>query len=288
MSNRLLLALATISALHAQPVVAPTPDQPYTARGENAGVAFFVDRVPSQARRIIDAVAALLVLVIAAYVAFHAVELGLITTGQTTGSGLPLELTFYPMGAGATCMAVFAFYQFVRRGARDIVIASGIVGALLALWISWNALAPDTVAGAGPLMLIGFVFSLAGGMAIGFAAVGALACHPKVDDFSHAQAQWLRYARGASGDPRCSAESGSIAPIRWQGLPPRYCGVRIRTGRTPQSIYWLCFSRGSCKPMNSGGNPLRSVRSASDWNAAAVMVFQASLQILLSVTLPTC
>jgi len=31
------------------------------ARGENAGVAFFVDRVPSQARRIIDAVAALFV-----------------------------------------------------------------------------------------------------------------------------------------------------------------------------------------------------------------------------------
>src|SRR6478609_8298923 len=51
------------------------------ARGENAGVAFFVDRVPSQARRIIDAVAALLVLIIATYVAFHAVELGLITTG---------------------------------------------------------------------------------------------------------------------------------------------------------------------------------------------------------------
>src|SRR6202011_3627817 len=51
------------------------------ARGENAGVAFFVDRVPSSARRIIDAVAALLVLVIAAYVAFHAVELGLITPG---------------------------------------------------------------------------------------------------------------------------------------------------------------------------------------------------------------
>src|SRR3989442_11117603 len=51
------------------------------ARGENAGVAFFVDRVPSKARRIIDAVAALLVLIIAAYVAFHAVELGVITTG---------------------------------------------------------------------------------------------------------------------------------------------------------------------------------------------------------------
>jgi tripartite ATP-independent transporter DctM subunit len=145
------------------------------ARGENAGVAFFVDRVPSQARRIIDAVAALLILVIATYVAFHAVELGLITTGQTTGSGLPLELTFYPMGAGATCMAVFAFDQFVRRGLRDIVIALALVGALLVVWFSWNALAPDTVPGAGPLMLIGFVFSLCGGMAIGFAlALAAL------------------------------------------------------------------------------------------------------------------
>src|SRR5258708_7748268 len=132
------------------------------ARGENAGVAFFVDRVPSSARRIIDAVAALLILVIAAYVAFHAVELGLITTGQTTGSGLPLELTFYPMGAGATCMALFAFDQFVRRGPRDIMIALAIVGALLIVWFFWNTISPNTVPNAGPLMLIGFAISLCG------------------------------------------------------------------------------------------------------------------------------
>lgn len=145
------------------------------ARGENAGVAFFVDRVPSNARRVIDSVASLLVLVIATYVAYHAIELGLLTTGQTTGSGLPLELTFYPMGAGAACMAVFAFDQFVRRGPRDIATAFGIVGALLIVWFTWNALAPNTVPGPGPLMLIGFVFSLCGGMAIGFAlALAAL------------------------------------------------------------------------------------------------------------------
>ena len=145
------------------------------ARGENAGVAFFVDRVPSHARRIIDAVAALLVLIIASYVAFHAVELGMITTGQTTGSGLPLELTFYPMGAGATCMAIFAFDQFVRRGPRDVLLALVIVGALLGVWFSWNALSPDTVPAAGPLMLLGFIVSLSGGMAIGFAlALAAL------------------------------------------------------------------------------------------------------------------
>src|SRR5947209_19398394 len=99
------------------------------ARGENAGVAFFVDRVPPQARRIIDAVAALLILIIAGYVAFHAIELGLLTTGQTTGSGLPLELTFYPMGAGAACMTAFALDQFLRRSARDIALALALVGA---------------------------------------------------------------------------------------------------------------------------------------------------------------
>src|SRR5438132_3182747 len=76
---------------------------------------------------------------------------------------------------------------------------------------------------------------LSGGMTIGFAAVGALACHPKIDDFSHAKARRLLFSRSAFGDPRCSAESGSIAPIRWQGLPPRYCGVRIRTAHTAQS-----------------------------------------------------
>src|ERR1700730_13841162 len=123
------------------------------ARGENAGVAFFVDRVPSSARRIIDAVAALLVLVIAAYVAFHAGELGLLTPGQTTGSGLPLELTFYPMGAGATCMALFALDQFVRRGMRDVLVGLAIVGPLLVVWLFWNTISPNTVPNAGPLML---------------------------------------------------------------------------------------------------------------------------------------
>ena len=145
------------------------------ARGENAGVAFFVDRVPSNTRRIVDAVTSLLVLIIAAYVSFHAIELGMLTTGQTTGSGLPLELTFYPMGVGAACMTAFALDQFVRRSVRDIALALAIVGGLTALWLGWSALSPGTTPGAAPLMLIGFVISLAGGMAIGFAlALAAL------------------------------------------------------------------------------------------------------------------
>jgi tripartite ATP-independent transporter DctM subunit len=145
------------------------------ARAENAGVAFFVDKVPSNARRIIDAVSALLVVIIAAYVAYHAVELGYMTTGQTTGSGLPLEWTFYPMGAGAACMTVFAIDQYIRRGTTDILQSIAIVAAVIAAWFVWSSLAPGTLPSPGVLMLVSFVLSLCGGMAIGFAlALAAL------------------------------------------------------------------------------------------------------------------
>src|SRR5450432_3229409 len=82
------------------------------ARSENLGVAFFVDMVPTGPRRVIDSFGALLVTVISGYVAFNAIKLGWLTTGQTTGSGLPIELTFYPMGVGAVFMTVFALDLF--------------------------------------------------------------------------------------------------------------------------------------------------------------------------------
>lgn len=145
------------------------------ARGENAGVAFFVDRMPPRARRLVDAVVALLILIIAAYIAWHAIELSALTTGQTTGSGLPLELTFYPMGFGAACMAAFALDQFLRRDWRDVLAALAIIAAFAGLWLAWSTFSPRTAPGPAPLMLIGFVLSLMGGMAIGFAlALAAL------------------------------------------------------------------------------------------------------------------
>src|SRR5580698_5438873 len=99
------------------------------ARSENLGVAFFVDRLPTSIRRVVDAVGALLVPVIAGYVAFNAIKLGWLTTGQTSGSGLPLEWTFYPMGIGASLMTIFALDLFARRPVRDM-IAGVIVTAL--------------------------------------------------------------------------------------------------------------------------------------------------------------
>ena len=88
------------------------------ARNENIGVAFFVAKTKaSRSRQRVDALAALVVFVDAGSVAWNAMALGRFTTGQTTGSGLPLELTFYPMGAGALCMTIFALAQLCSPAA---------------------------------------------------------------------------------------------------------------------------------------------------------------------------
>src|SRR3954466_4564643 len=103
------------------------------ARSENLGVAFFIDMLPGGVRRVVDSVGAVLVTVIAAYVAFNAMKMGWLTTGQTSGSGLPLEWTFYPMGAGALFMAIFALEIFTRRALSDIVagiVATAVIAAI--------------------------------------------------------------------------------------------------------------------------------------------------------------
>ena len=99
------------------------------ARSENLGVAFFIDMLPAGIRRVVDAVGALLVTVISGYVAFNAIKMGWLTTGQTSGSGLPLEWTFYPMGAGALFMTVFALELFCARPVRDMHRRNGCDGA---------------------------------------------------------------------------------------------------------------------------------------------------------------
>src|SRR5215213_4810958 len=145
------------------------------AAAENLGVAFFIDKPPRDVRRVVDSMGALLVAVIAFYVAFNAMKMGWLTTGQTSGSGLPLEWTFYPMGAGALFMTVFALEVFCARPVRDIVAGVFAVGLITAFYLAWDFLAPDTVPSSGTLMLIGFFITLLGGLPIGFAlALAAL------------------------------------------------------------------------------------------------------------------
>src|SRR5438445_13356969 len=52
------------------------------ARGENLGVAFFIDMLSPGVRRAVDALGALLVTIIAFYVAFNGIKLGRLTPGQ--------------------------------------------------------------------------------------------------------------------------------------------------------------------------------------------------------------
>src|SRR6476660_5025780 len=145
------------------------------ARAENLGVAFFIDMLPSGVRRVVDSIGALLVTIIAFYVAFNAMKMGWLTTGQTSGSGLPLEWTFYPMGAGALFMTVFALEIFCARPIREIVAGILAVGLIAGFYLAWDFLAPDSVPSSGTLMLIGFFITLFGGLPIGFAlALAAL------------------------------------------------------------------------------------------------------------------
>jgi tripartite ATP-independent transporter DctM subunit len=145
------------------------------ARAENLGVAFFVNRLPAGIRRVVDAVGGVLVVVIAGYVAFNAVKLGWITTGQTSGSGLPLEWTFYPMGIGALLMTIFALDLFCQRPLRDMIAGIVATALIAGLYWLWDRLAPDALPPSGALMAAGFFITLFGGLPIGFAlALAAL------------------------------------------------------------------------------------------------------------------
>ena len=145
------------------------------ARGENPGVVFFRSLLPLSWQSVVDDVGATLVLVVAAYVALHAIELGSITSGQTTGAGLPLELTFYPMGLGAACMTVFAAEILFERNWRRVLRAVAILAAVACIFLLGDAFIPNAMPSSGTLMLLGFVLTLAGGLPIGFAlALAAL------------------------------------------------------------------------------------------------------------------
>jgi tripartite ATP-independent transporter DctM subunit len=145
------------------------------ARGENPGVVFFRSLLPQAWQDAVDDVGAALVLIVAVYVAVHAIELGWITSGQTTGAGLPLQLTFYPMGLGAACMTVFAAEILFDRNWRRILRAVVILAAVSGIFLAGDALMPDAMPSSGTLMLTGFVLTLAGGLPIGFAlALAAL------------------------------------------------------------------------------------------------------------------
>ncbi len=141
------------------------------ARQESLGIVYFIDRLRPATRAVVDALGVALMLAMSLYVAWYALALGWMTTGQTTGSGLPLEWTFYPMGGGMVCMTAFAAENLLRRPVRRIIEAVAILAVIAGAYAAWATVSPDTLPSSGSLMLIALVITLFGGLPVGFVLV---------------------------------------------------------------------------------------------------------------------
>jgi len=138
------------------------------AKGENPGVVFFVDRCSKRLRSQFESLAALLVCLIAGYIAFHTLNMSLMTTGQTTGSGLPLQLTFYPMGVGALMMTLFSAETLLKHPKAANLISACALVLIYCLYMGWDLYSPSSLPSPQVLMLIGFLLTLLAGVPIGF------------------------------------------------------------------------------------------------------------------------
>ena len=137
------------------------------ARGDNVGVSFFMDRMAPGLRRVVEACSALAVTLTSGFLALHTLQLAALTTGQTTGSGLPLEWSFYPMGAGCVCMAVFGLERLLHRRLLDIALAVLIAAVFAGAWFFANDALADGVP-PGLMMGAAFLVCLVCGAPIGF------------------------------------------------------------------------------------------------------------------------
>ncbi len=138
------------------------------ARGENAGVTFFVDRLGTRARGRTDALVGVVVVLVAAALSWNGVVLLLDTSGQTVGAGVPQELFFAPLCLAAIAMTVFALDSLRGHRVADLAGAAALVAAIAGAWWAWSALAPDSLPGLLPAMGIAFVAALAVGVPIAF------------------------------------------------------------------------------------------------------------------------
>jgi len=145
------------------------------AHSENVGNRVLRRSHAAAPRRICAAVSALLVLITAAAVSVDALTLGVLTTGQTTGSGLRWSGPSIRWARAACACGVRARPGAPASAGGNRDRAGWSPGGLTGAIYAWGVLSPDTLPGGGPLMLAGFVICLVGGMPIGFAlALSAL------------------------------------------------------------------------------------------------------------------
>jgi tripartite ATP-independent transporter DctM subunit len=137
------------------------------AHGENAGVTFFVERLPPSWRRRVDALSSVVVLIVAASLCWNTVTLLQDTAGQTVGAGVPQELFFAPLCLAAAAMTVFAFDLLLRHTWDDAAIALAVVAVAVVAWLLLSHAFPDAIP-MSALMGGAFVLALVGGVPIAF------------------------------------------------------------------------------------------------------------------------
>jgi tripartite ATP-independent transporter DctM subunit len=138
------------------------------ARGENAGVVFFVERLRPRRRAQVAALVDLVILVVAVALCWYSALLLLNTSGQTVGAGVPQELFFAPMCFAAAAMTVFALDELRQHRRADLLAGTGSLAAVALIWSAWSAYAPDSLPGMPAAMGVAFVLSLVTGVPIAF------------------------------------------------------------------------------------------------------------------------
>jgi tripartite ATP-independent transporter DctM subunit len=138
------------------------------ARGENAGVVFFVERLEKRRRAQVDAIVDLAILLVTTGLCWYSAVLLLNTAGQTVGAGVPQELFFAPMCVAAAAMTVFALDELRRHRLVDLATGISILAAVAVIWSAWSEFAPDSLPGMPVAMGVAFVLSLVAGVPIAF------------------------------------------------------------------------------------------------------------------------
>ena len=138
------------------------------ARGENAGVMFFVERLRPQWRVRVDAAASIVVLLVAVSLCWYGLTLLISTAGETVGAGIPQEAFFAPMCFAAAAMTVFALDLLCRHRRDDLLAAGAPLGAVALAWFVWSTLAPGLLPGMPATMGVVFVVCLVAGVPIAF------------------------------------------------------------------------------------------------------------------------
>jgi tripartite ATP-independent transporter DctM subunit len=138
------------------------------ARGENAGVTFFVDRLAPHHRARIEAVVDVVVLIVACALSWNSWQLLQDTAGQTVGAGIPQEVFFGPLCLAGAAFAVFALDRLLKHAVGRVLGAVVVVAAIAIVFWGWSAGAPDSLPPMPWLMGAAFLASLVAGMPIAF------------------------------------------------------------------------------------------------------------------------